>query len=108
MNLIVQTFALMMNKLDILKIKRNSLFGQDNNNPNCNFKCVASIDEVVITPNGNVYPCIFMTKPGYEIGHYKDGKIFLDYQLDNNGDTCIAHDIFNKKKYSFSKRLIRK
>ena len=93
---------------NILKIKRNGLFGKDNNNSNCKFRCVASIDEVVIAPNRNVYPCIFMTKPGYEIGRYENGKILLDYQLDNNGDSCIAHDIFNKNKYSFSKKLVRK
>ena len=93
---------------DVLKIKRNGLFGKDNDNPNCNFKCIASIDEVVITPNGNVYPCIFMTKPGYEIGHYKEGKVLLDYQLNNSGDSCIAYDIFNKKEYSFSKKIVRK
>lgn len=91
-----------------MKIKRNGLFGKNNDNPNCNFKCVASIDEVVITPDGNVYPCIFMTKPGYELGHYENGKILLDYQLDNNGNSCIAHDIFNKNEYPFSKKLVRK
>lgn len=92
---------------EVLKIKRNGLFGKDYNSK-CNFKCVAGIDEVVITPDGNVYPCIFMTKPGYEIGHYENGKILLEYQLDNNGESCIAHDIFNKKEYSFSKKLIKK
>lgn len=75
---------------------------------NCNFKCFASIDEVVITPDGNVYPCIFMTKPRYEIGCYENGKILLNYQLDNNGNSCIAYDIFNKNKYPFSKKLVRK
>ena len=93
---------------NILKIKRNGLFGNDPNNMSCNFNCIAGVDEVVITPNGKVYSCIFMTKPGYEIGHYVNGKILLDYQLDNNGDRCIAHDIFNNNEYSFSKKLIRK
>ena len=93
---------------DILKIKRNGLFGKDSNNTNYNFKCVASIDEGVITPDGNVYPCIFMAKPGFEIGHYENGKILLYYQLDNNEDRCIAHDIFNKKEYSFSKKLVKR
>ena len=93
---------------DILKIKRNGLFGRDSSNANCNFKCIASIDEVVITPDGNVYPCIFMAKLGFEIGCYENGKILLDYQLDNNGDRCIAHDIFNKKEYSFSRKLVKK
>lgn len=93
---------------NILKIKRNGLFGKDNDNPKCKFKCIAGVDEVVITPDGNVYPCIFMTRPGFEIGYYENGKILLEYQLDNNGNSCIAHDIFNKNKYIFSKKLVRK
>ena len=92
---------------NILKIKRNGLFGKDSNN-GCNFKCIASIDEVVITPDGKVYPCIFMAKSGFEIGHYENGKILLYYQLDNNEDKCIAYDIFNKKEYSFSRKLIKR
>lgn len=91
-----------------MKTKRNGLFGKNNDNPNCNFRCVASIDEVLITTDGNTYPCIFMTKPLYEIDYYKNGKILLEYQLDNNGNNYIAHDIFNKNEYTFSKKNVRK
>lgn len=49
-------------------IDRSGMLGKDNNNPNCNFSCSAGKDLVVITPN--VYPCLFLAKPGYEIGKY--------------------------------------
>ena len=49
-----------------------------------------------------------MTKPGFEIGHYENGKILLYYQLDNDGNRCIAQDIFNKKEYSFSRKLVKR
>ena len=63
---------------------------------------------MAITPNGNVYPCIFMTKPGFEIGKYYDGKIMLNYDFINDGKNCIAHEIFNKGNDDFAKRLIKK
>ena len=77
------------------------VYSKNYDNPSCNFKCVASIDEIVITSGRNVYPCIFMIKRGYEIGHYENGKTLLDYRLNNNGNSCIAHDISNKNEYLF-------
>jgi radical SAM protein with 4Fe4S-binding SPASM domain len=88
---------------NILKIKRNGLFGADKNNINCNFCCNAGIDEVVITPNLNVYPCIFMTKPGFEIGKYINGKIMLDEKILNDGKECVAYQIFNRQKNPLEK-----
>lgn len=85
-------------KKEELTIKRNGLFGKDESNPNSHFKCIAGQDEVVITPDGNVYPCIFMTKKGYEIGKYIDGKIILDHKIINPSNDCIALEIFNKNK----------
>ena len=94
---------------EVLKIKRNGLFGEDIENENCNFLCNAGIDEVVITPNLNVYPCIFMTKKGYEIGKYIDGKIMLYNEFQNDGKQCIAHEVFNKQnENAFTKKLIRR
>ncbi len=93
---------------NILKIKRNGLFGADKNNPNCNFRCNAGIDEVVITPDLNVYPCIFMTKPGFEIGKYINGKVILDGEINNNEKECIAYQIFNRQKENpLEKKLIK-
>ena len=94
---------------EVLKIKRNGLFGRDVDNERCNFSCNAGIDEVVITPDLNVYPCIFMTREGYEIGKYIDGKIMLYNELINNGELCIAHEVFNKKnEEAFTKILTKR
>ena len=94
--------------IDQLRINRNGLFGPDTCSSKNNFLCPAGVDEVVITPDLNVYPCIFMTKPGYEIGKYINGKIML-YEFQNEGDTCIAHEVFNKHDESaFVKKLVRR
>ncbi len=88
-----------------LNIKRNGAFGKDNSNKNCHFKCVAGCDEVVITPSLDVYPCIFMAREGFEIGKYIDGKIMLFDEIKNNGDKCIAYEVFNKKDNKIMKNV---
>lgn len=80
----------------VLKIKRNGGFGKDIKNCDCHFKCTAGVDEVVITPNSKVYPCIFMAKDGFEIGDYVDGKIILHSIVENADNQCIAYNIYNK------------
>lgn len=82
------------NKEELL-IKRCGSFGKDNNH-SCNFKCSAGVDEVVIAPDLNVYPCIFMVKPEFKIGEYRDGKVTLLNKLINNHDRCLASDYYNK------------
>ena len=37
----------------------------------------AYYEEVGIAPNMKVYPCLYMTKEGYEIGELKDVHIYL-------------------------------
>lgn len=50
----------------------------------------------VITPNLNVYPCVFLTKPGYEIGKVEDGKIMLYKDVINEfWKKCIAKEVHN-------------
>ena len=61
---------------DKLIIERSGTFGYDEEHKT-NFDCPAYNDLVVITPDYNVYPCIFLTSPGNEIGRYIDGKIYL-------------------------------
>ena len=84
--------------IEELRIKRNGTFGKDERKSPNNFRCPAGVDEVVITPSLDVYPCIYMTKKGYEIGKYVDGKIML-YDVGNTGDKCIAQEVFNKDNY---------
>ena len=43
----------------------------------------------------NVYPCNFLSKPGFEIGMVKDGKIYIAKTINNCGDKCIAREIYN-------------
>ncbi|MBE7075309.1 MAG: radical SAM protein [Clostridiales bacterium] len=81
---------------NILEIRRCGSFGNDLNHK-CNFKCDAGIGGVCITPDCNVYPCIFLCKKGNEIGYYKDGKIYIDTDLKFNSTTCMAKDILNNK-----------
>ena len=59
-----------------LIIERSGTFGFDENHKT-NFNCPAYNDLVVITPDYKVYPCIFLTSPGNEIGRYIDGKIYI-------------------------------
>lgn len=80
-----------------LTIKRCGSFGIDYNNPECNFKCLAYNDLVVITPDLNVYPCIFLTIPGFEIGKVIDGKIIINEKAFNKADKCLACEIHNKQ-----------
>lgn len=81
-----------------LTIKRCGSFGIDNKCKKCNFNCFAYNDLVVITPDLNVYPCIFLAIPGYEIGKVINGKIMLNEKYYNNGDKCLASEIHNKEK----------
>lgn len=60
---------------DDLYIERCGSFGA--NSRTKNFYCPAGMDRVFLTPNRKVYSCVFMTQPGYEIGFYKDRKIYI-------------------------------
>lgn len=60
-----------------LEIKRCGTFGKGNIESKNNFKCPAGVDLVAITPDMKVYPCNFLTKPGYEIGFVKNKNIII-------------------------------
>ena len=80
---------------DKLVIDRSGIFGKDSSNDNCYFNCPAGKDLVVITSDNNVYPCMFLAKEGYEIGEIIDNKIVLDYNIQNDGQRCVAYEICN-------------
>ena len=83
--------------IDTLRIKRNGTFGRDTYLNNDKFSCPSGYDEVVIAPNMKVYPCIYMTKEGYEIGEYKDGKVLLYEDASHNKKLCLCKEEFNKR-----------
>lgn len=83
---------------DKLLIKRCGTFGRDETNQNCNFLCSAGYDEVVIAPDMKVYPCIFLVKPGYEIGKFENGKVMILKNITHSRQKCLANDIYNSKQ----------
>lgn len=88
-------------------IERCGTFGNDLYNQKSNFKCDAINNTVVLTPDNNIYPCIFLAKPGYEIGKLENGKILIDDTLNNFGDICYADDLCNKKLHVNLKKTKR-
>ena len=77
----------------VLYIERCGSFGPRRNSSKKRFYCPAVKDVVVLTPELMVYPCIFLAKPGYEIGLYNSGKILL-----KNDETDYCEDICSAKK----------
>ena len=82
-------------KYDIndFRIRRCGSFENDLVKGHDSFECVAGTKSVAITPNLNVYPCFFLTSPGYEIGYVENDKIFVDNNFKNNGAKCLTRNI---------------
>lgn len=75
-----------------MDIERCGTFG------NCGskkFKCYAVNNNVVLTPDNNIYPCIFLAKKGYEIGYYDGDKLLLYEECKNDGAECIVRNYCN-------------
>ena len=66
-------------------IRRCGSFGPDKNNVD-KFNCIAGINNICITPDLNVYPCVFLAKPGNEIGRVIDNKIMIYDWFTNDGN----------------------
>lgn len=91
-----------------LIIDRSGLFGKNLNNSNCHFSCPAGKDMVVVTPDNNVYPCLFLAKPGLEIGQLIDGKIMLNEYIDNDGTLCLAQEMCNNNNEEYVTKVLKK
>lgn len=89
---------------DELIIERCGTFGKNYLSTHDNFYCDCITDSVVLTPDDNVYPCVFLAQPGNEIGKYENGCIFIDEGYENDHSKCIAREICNAHK----KVLIRR
>lgn len=79
----------------VLKIRRCGTFGKDYSGRKCNFSCPAIEDCVVMTPDYNIYPCVFLAKPGYEIGKFENGKIIIYKDIESDNQKCLAKEINN-------------
>lgn len=86
---------------DTFLIRRCGSFGYDCTKCKSSFDCLAGRKMAVITPNMNVYPCIFLMEPGYEIGKVENGKIWIYEDVKNNGHDCLAKKVNNFNKTLF-------
>ena len=86
---------------ETLYIHRSGLFDVDKCNGNSHFICTAGYDDVTITPDNMVYPCIFLAKEGFEIGKYEDNIIKINKCFHNNGHHCCAAQILNRGENKF-------
>ena len=82
--------------IDDLLIERCGTFGKNTHSNKDNFKCIAASDSVVLTPDNSIYPCVFLAKPGYEIGEYRDNKIYVQKDLQTSDEECLSDKICNK------------
>lgn len=78
-------------------VRRSGTFSRDMRKKNSKFYCPAIENKVAITPDNKVYPCPFLVSKGYEIGKYKDGKIYIDSDLSFQTNVCLAHELVNRK-----------
>lgn len=74
---------------DELYIARCGSFGYDKNHPT-HFKCSAITDQVTITPDNKVYPCIFLAGKVDPIGELIDGKVYLYETHENCCNECLV------------------
>ena len=79
---------------NFLEIRRSATFGKIHE-ADSKFHCPAGKDLVVITPDETVYPCFFLTSTQFQIGHVQDNIIIVEKNIVNNGDKCLATEIFN-------------
>lgn len=79
-------------KYDIsdLEVARSGTFGADTVSSENKFKCSAGVQKVVIAPDNSVYGCTCISKPGYEIGEYVDGQIYLYKDFYNDRTWCLG------------------
>ena len=73
----------------VLTVCRCGSFGVNRKKPH-KFNCPAGVDMICITPDKKAYPCVFLSKPGYEIGYYENGKVYVDEKFVNNQKNCLA------------------
>ena len=80
-----------------LLVERCGTFGRNLQAKQDNFECIAGKKSVVITPDNSIYPCVFLAKPGYEIGTYKEGRVLIQPELQIDSDKCLTDEICNKQ-----------
>lgn len=80
------------NPQSIMDIERCGTFGKGKSSK---FNCYAITNNIILTPDNNIYPCLFLAKPGYEIGYYDGDKLQLFEKYQNDGQECIVREYCN-------------
>lgn len=80
---------------NVLRIQRCGTFGK-NYNSSKEFYCGGGFESIVLTPDLKAYPCLFLSKPGNEIGFYEDGKIYVSNSFNEEQSECNAMLKLNK------------
>ena len=89
------------NDINSMKITRCGTFGNGGSNK---FMCYAGTENIVLTPDNNIYPCIFIAKPGMEIGTYTDNQLLLFDEPSHDGSDCIVKQICNRNDQKIFKK----
>ena len=85
---------------DDLFIDRCGSFGNSINSKN--YLCDAGIDDVTITPDLKLYPCIFFAgMKKFEIGYYNNGNFYLTKECKHDCNNCLAKKMFNDNDKNF-------
>ncbi|MBO5884454.1 MAG: radical SAM protein [Clostridia bacterium] len=81
---------------DQLFIERCGSF--DNSIQSKKYYCDAGYEDVVITPDLKLYPCIFFAGvKEFEMGYYKNGKFWITKECAHTCDYCMAKRKYNDK-----------
>ena len=81
---------------DTLIIERCGTFGKNLCISKSNFKCICGREQVVLAPNNKLYPCIFLSKKGYEIGKLKENKLLVSGTFTVKTEDCLVDEVCNK------------
>lgn len=84
-------------------ITRGGSLGHDTFTGKDNFRCNAGHNHVMITPDSNVYCCNSMCKPGYEIGIFKNGKVYIYKDFEHDESICLAELLGNLREENIEK-----
>ncbi|MBE6161802.1 MAG: radical SAM protein [Firmicutes bacterium] len=92
---------------DFMDIERCGSFGPGNSKK---FRCYAIEDNIVLTPDNNIYPCLFLAKPGYEIGYFDGERLLIDQNVygKNDGEECIAKEHLNNNNGKILQKKVGK
>lgn len=77
-----------------LEIRRSGNFG-NRKHGRCNLCCLAGTESYVISPDGGVYPCIYLINEKFKIGQVINDKIAISNNFNHAKNECKALELLN-------------